>query len=244
MVGHTCTLAMAYSTRSTPIPRARAASRRDDQLLLSGRRSRRAGHHSRVRSSTGAGDKLFFYTAYEYMKQQPAGNLQNYFVPTDEMKRELQPGVHCMPRTGFRERAQRRQQWRRVANATSNGCSIQFPGGMIPKSQIDPNSLAYMSLFPKPNTNPADELDRRQLPVLRRSSAEPLGIPHPRRLQHQPEHEAVRELESPGGADDPSPISIWWRIAGSSLPYPSVAGRRPRNPTSTAPTWCTSSAPR
>ncbi len=30
-------------------------------------------------------DKLFFYTAYEYMKQQPAGGLQSYFVPTTEM---------------------------------------------------------------------------------------------------------------------------------------------------------------
>src|SRR4051794_6179625 len=29
--------------------------------------------------------KLFFYSAYEYMKQQPAGSLQNYFLPTTEM---------------------------------------------------------------------------------------------------------------------------------------------------------------
>lgn len=31
-------------------------------------------------------DKLFFYTAYEYMKQQPSGTLRTYFVPTAEMK--------------------------------------------------------------------------------------------------------------------------------------------------------------
>jgi len=30
-------------------------------------------------------DKLFFYAAYEYMKQNPAGSLQNYFIPTSQM---------------------------------------------------------------------------------------------------------------------------------------------------------------
>ena len=30
-------------------------------------------------------DKLFFYAAYEYMDQKPAGTLQSYFVPTTEM---------------------------------------------------------------------------------------------------------------------------------------------------------------
>jgi len=30
-------------------------------------------------------DKLFFYAAYEYMDQKPAGSLSQYFVPTPQM---------------------------------------------------------------------------------------------------------------------------------------------------------------
>jgi hypothetical protein len=30
-------------------------------------------------------DKLFFYAAYEYMDQCPAGSLDQYFVPTPQM---------------------------------------------------------------------------------------------------------------------------------------------------------------
>ena len=30
-------------------------------------------------------DKLFFFTAYEYMKQQPVGNLVENFIPTADM---------------------------------------------------------------------------------------------------------------------------------------------------------------
>ena len=38
-------------------------------------------------------DKLFFYGAYEYMIQHPAGSLQSYFVPTSQMHGgQLYPG--------------------------------------------------------------------------------------------------------------------------------------------------------
>ena len=41
-------------------------------------------------------DKLFFYAAYEYMDQHPAGALQQYFVPTPQMLAgELHPGLSC-----------------------------------------------------------------------------------------------------------------------------------------------------
>src|SRR2546422_192937 len=94
-------------------------------------------------------DKLFFYTAYEYMKQAPAGSLQSYFVPTQEMLNgnfsrsyldSLGPGFAAA---------------HSAANVTpgGNAGASLFPGGMIPKSMFDPNSAILLCLFPKAYTD-------------------------------------------------------------------------------------------
>src|SRR5262249_9760764 len=88
-------------------------------------------------------DKLFFYTGYEYMKQNPAGQLYNYFVPTAEMKSgNFSPAYIASLGSGFANA--RSQGASQLGGNAVSGDGLSFPGGMIPQSMIDQNSLAYM----------------------------------------------------------------------------------------------------
>jgi hypothetical protein len=90
-------------------------------------------------------DKLFFFTGYEYFYQvldtgqltanvPTAGMLNGDFSPAevDKMGNPLGYG-----------------------KAPGQVNPAQFPGSQIPASQIDPNMLALMKLYPAANTNPA-----------------------------------------------------------------------------------------
>jgi hypothetical protein len=160
-------------------------------------------------------DKLFFYTAYEYMSQQPAGYLQSYFVPTDEMKAgNFSPSYIASLGPGF---AAARSQG--AASLGGNLGASNFPGGMIPKSMIDPSSIAYMSLFPKPNTDPVTNSTGSNYQTF-------IGPPQNRweyRLRGDYNISQNTKLFFSWNRQDEhteSPISIWWNIGGS-LPYPS-----------------------
>lgn len=163
-------------------------------------------------------DKLFFYTAYEYMKQQPAGNLNNYFVPTPEMLNgNFSPEYLKTLGTGFAN-ARSSANVQPGGNATSQD-GVQFPGGMIPKSQIDTSMLNYMKLFPQPNANPAANSTGSNYQYF-------VGPPQNRweyRVRGDYNISQNTKLffswnRQEEGAE--SPISIWWNIGGS-LPYPS-----------------------
>jgi len=165
-------------------------------------------------------NKLFFYTAYEYMKQQPAGSLQNYFIPTTEMLNgNFSPEYLKSLGPGF---ASAHSQANVVPCANNqNGCSsLPIPGGMIPKSLLDPNSLIYASTFPKPNANPAANPVGANLQYF-------LGPPQNRweyRLRGDYNISEKTKLFlswNHQNEADQSPISVWWWINGSSLPYPS-----------------------
>ncbi len=163
-------------------------------------------------------DKLFFYTAYEYMKQRPAGYLQSYFLPTDEMKggnfsqsylNSLGPGFKNARNAAANPPG---------GNATSSD-KINFPGGMIPASMIDPSSIAYMSLFPKPNADPTTNSTGSNFQTL-------IGPPQNRweyRIRGDYNISQNTKLFFSWNRQEEhseSPISIWWNIGGS-LPYPS-----------------------
>ncbi|MBZ5581106.1 MAG: TonB-dependent receptor [Acidobacteriia bacterium] len=163
-------------------------------------------------------DKLFFYTAYEYMKQQPAGSLQNYFVPTDEMKKgNFSPSYLTSLGSGFAN-AHSAAAAALGGNAAS-GDGVTFPNGMIPQNQLDPNSAIYMGLFPKPNANAASSSTGTNFQYF-------LGPPQNRwefriRGDYNVNEKTKlyfswnRQVETTH-----SPVSIWWTIPGS-LPYPS-----------------------
>ncbi len=165
-------------------------------------------------------DKLFFYGAYEYMKQQPAGSLQNYFLPTTEMLNgNFSPEYLASLGPGFA-----------AAHSAANvvpcgnnqgGCSnLSFPGGMIPKSQMDPNSLIYLNTYPKTNANPASNSTGANFQYF-------LGPPTNRwesriRLDYNISEKTKLFVSwNHQSESDLSPISVWWWVGGSSLPYPS-----------------------
>ena len=155
-------------------------------------------------------DKLFFYGAYEYMDQHPAGFLDQYFVPTQQMLQgNFTPAYLQSLGPTFNNS---------MTFDSANLNSALFPSGQIPGNQIDPNSLKILNLMPQPNINPATNPTGANYQTF-------IGPPVDRyeiRLRgdynistntklffswnHQLEH-------------DQNPISIWWNLNGS-LPYP------------------------
>src|ERR1017187_5722694 len=91
-------------------------------------------------------DKLFFYAAYEYMKQNPAGALNQYFVPTPPIRQgNFTPAYLTSLGPGF-------VSSENLVSANLN--STLFPNGIIPANQIDPNSMKILNLMPKPQGPP------------------------------------------------------------------------------------------
>jgi len=163
-------------------------------------------------------DKLFFYAAFEYMDQHPAGSLLQYFVPTSQMMAgNFTPAYLSSLGPGFAT-AKGGAGANNITGANcSNTCS--FPTGQIPTTDLDPNSEILLHLMPQPNINPVSSAigDNYQYfnntPVNRwelRLRGD-YNISDKTKLffswNHQLEH-------------DENPISIWWQVGGS-LPYPS-----------------------
>ena len=165
-------------------------------------------------------DKLFFYGAYEYMKQQPAGNLRSYFIPTTEMLNgDFSPAYLASLGPGFASAHGNAM----VVPCGNNqgGCgNISFPGGMIPKSLMDPNSLVYLSTFPKTNSNPVTSSTGTNFQYF-------VGPPTNRwetriRLDYNISQSTKLFVSwNHQSENDLSPISVWWDAGSSSLPYPS-----------------------
>jgi hypothetical protein len=107
------------------------------------------------------GNKLFFFGGYEYMRQQPPGQLYQYFVPTTQMRAgDFSPAylatlptsvpgsanaVPC-PAPSATMPAQMGKNY--VCNA-----GLIFNNGQLPG--IDPNALAMLKLYPQPNIDPS-----------------------------------------------------------------------------------------
>ena len=157
-------------------------------------------------------DKLFFYAAYEYMNQKPAGNLTQYFVPTPQMLQgNFTPAYLTSLGPNFAS-----QEYE--DNYTLN--SALFPGGQIAPTQIDPNSAKILALMPAGNVNPVTNPTGANYqyfngPPVNRWELRLRGdynISNSTKLffswNHQLEH-------------DQNPISIWWNMNGS-LPYPTT----------------------
>jgi hypothetical protein len=157
-------------------------------------------------------DKLFFYAAYENMRQNPAGALKQYFVPTPEMLQgNFTPAYLTSLGPGFNSA---------MTLDSANLNSAIYPGGLIPANQIDPNSMKILNLMPKANQNvvasptganyttfispPVNRWELRLRADYNISTNTKLFFS----WNHQIEH-------------DQNPISIWWNLNGS-LPYPTT----------------------
>jgi hypothetical protein len=155
-------------------------------------------------------DKLFFYAAYEYMKQTPAGSPQEYFVPTPQMLGgNFTPAYLQSLGPAFNSA---------VSSDNPQLNSAIYPGGQIPQTALNPGTGAILKLMPAANLNPVTNslglnYDTFIAPPVNRYELRLRGdynISTNTKLffswNHQIEH-------------DQNPISIWWNVGGS-LPYP------------------------
>ena len=125
-------------------------------------------------------DKVFFFAGFEYFGQAPRHRLRQVVGPDRRAaRRRLQ---QLRPRSG--------------SGSFVNTVPINFPGGIVPASLIDPGGQALLNMFPQPNADPAHD---RRLQLRRQPPARPerLAGPRARRLQHLRQHEAVRALQHP-----------------------------------------------
>lgn len=102
-------------------------------------------------------EKLFFFTGYEYMKQSPVGVLFQSIVPTGAMLAGDFSSAQVGNFSGDTRRvpcdASLSGNWWYGSYCGSGGAAA-MPGGIIPSSMFDANSLALAKLFPQPNQDP------------------------------------------------------------------------------------------
>jgi Carboxypeptidase regulatory-like domain len=156
-------------------------------------------------------DKLFFYAAYEYMAQNPATVAQQHFIETPQMMAgNFSPAYLASLGHGFNT-----GQY----SGNFNVSPANWPGGMIPASVLDPNSLAYWKTFPAANTDPTSNANGNNYtfsPVLPVNRWEV-------RLRGDYNISDKTKLSFTWNRQDETdlnPISIWWGT-GHDLPYPS-----------------------
>jgi hypothetical protein len=163
-------------------------------------------------------NKLFFYSAFEYMWQQQAGSLNSYFIPTPQMMAgnfspsylaSLGPNVASL-RGGSDE----------SSLGGNCGCGTIYPGGMIPAQDLDPNSAIYDKLYPAINADPTANSQGANFEYL-------VAPPQNRwelRLRGDYNISDNTKLFFSWNRQDESdqnPISIWWSLPGG-LPYPTT----------------------
>jgi len=158
-------------------------------------------------------DKLFFYAAYEYMNQNPEGSLLQRFVPTQEMLAgNFSPAY--LASLGSNVKGGPFGNNVQPLNATT------YPGGIIPATMLNADSLALYKTFPQPNTNPqsnpigANFQDLVSLPVNRWE----LRLRGDYNISDKTKvfFSWTRQDET-----DLNPINVWWGT-GNDLPYPST----------------------
>jgi hypothetical protein len=164
-------------------------------------------------------DKLFFWFGYEYMKQQPAGSLAQYFVPTPQMEAGnfSHAYLDALPQSGA---------WAygfKVPCDTGNTSGMcgtgtnPFPGGMVPTSMIDPNGMAYLKLMPAANeslsaTGGYNYGFNNTLPQNRWEQSEKVDYAINDNTKLSVSYTYQKEF-------DHHPIDTWWAPA-QALPYP------------------------
>jgi len=160
-------------------------------------------------------DKLFFYIAPEGMNQVPLPQGHAYFVPTAQMLAgNFSPAYLATLGKGFAA-----VYGADALQPTLHGAASAYPGGLIPQSLLDPNSLAYAATFPAvklPQPDPASgyntyftqdyQINRFEFRV---------------RLDYNIS-DSTKLFFSCNRQDefDQNPIGVWYYPYGS-LPYPS-----------------------
>jgi hypothetical protein len=160
-------------------------------------------------------NKLFFYSGFEYMVQQQAGTLQNYFIPTAQMMAgNFSPSYLASLGPNFA--ANYSQD---VASLNNGNAGSLFPGDMIPASMLDANSNVLWKTMPKPNADPVTNLAGANYQYLLAPSQNRWEL----RLRGDYSVSDYTKLFFSWNRQhehDDNPIGIWYWLPGS-LPYPS-----------------------
>ncbi len=163
-------------------------------------------------------DKLFFWFGYEYMVQDPAGSLIQYFVPTDQMK-----GGNFSP--AYLSSLVVPSGWSQgfnvpCANPANGGCPAlggSIAGGIIPTNMFDPNGVAYLKMMPAPNETPGNTGGynygfNNTLPQNRWEQSEKIDYSINDNTKLTVTYTYQKEF-------DHHPIATWW-APNQALPYP------------------------
>jgi hypothetical protein len=171
-------------------------------------------------------DKLFFWAGYEYMKQNPAGSIINYNVPTPEQFAgdfsnttiDGIPGTTVVS-TGKTLTQQLQSTW---GYAYNNLCCSEPAGATntsVPSSLWDPNAKAIMGLYPTPNITPSagngwnNFSYVQQVPQNRWEATGKVDYAISDNTKLSVSY--TRQIEN-----DQHPIGVWWTPPWD-LPYPS-----------------------
>lgn len=158
-------------------------------------------------------DKIFFFTGYEHYFQTLDTGLLRATVPTELMRQ----GNFSETELGKIEGLVNGRAITQSGNPASRLKPEQFPGGIIPPSQIDPTGKALMNLYPLPNTNPNESggfnyvrqivFDQNSLQWMSRVD---YSISDNTKVFVR--YNMQRETQK-------FPIGLWWRN-GNQVPYP------------------------
>jgi hypothetical protein len=180
-------------------------------------------------------DKLFFWAGYEYMKQQPAGSILNFNVPTADQltgvfdESAVPAGVLGAFANAYRHPSKNlpagSQEF--LANGTPavSGVSCDTPTTpactktIIPTSAFDPTGVAYSKLYPTPTITPSAQNGFNnyqyvsQTPQNRWEATGKVDYAISDNTKLSASY--TRQIEN-----DEHPIGVWW-TPPTTLPYPS-----------------------
>ena len=165
-------------------------------------------------------NKLFFWTGYEYMKQQPAGAILNYNVPNAAQRAGdfSNPGISPALLTTLQN------TWGGFYNQIQQNVPTGGSATAVPTGDFDPNAKAVLSLYPTPNQTPSagngytNYAYSNTTPVNRWEFTGKLDY-------SLSDNDKITGSYTLQKESDEAPISVWWS-PGWTLPYPSAAASK------------------
>ena len=154
-------------------------------------------------------DKVFFFAGFEYFGQRLDTGYVRSWVPTDAMRDGDFSGAAAVGSGSF-------------VNVVPN-----FPGGIVPANLVDPGGRVLLSLFPRPNAEPAvtggynyvDNLMSEQNGWQALARVD-VNLSDSTKLFLR--YNVQRETQ-------PFQIGLWWRNGERQVPYPSAISGQNRS---------------
>ncbi len=163
-------------------------------------------------------DKLFFYAAFEDMRQQQAGSLRSYFIASPDMMGQASGKAYGDFTPAYLTSLGTAWNNKYGSGGSMNVAPSQYPNGVIPLTAIDPNSVIYWKTEPKTNVATTANSIGSDYQTL-------ISPPQNRwelRLRGDYNISDNTKLFFSWNRQDESdqnPINIWWSM-GAALPYP------------------------